>query len=234
MFEILNGREHFFQWDLEQKIIVNDATINEVHFSNKTDECSLVCVVEEYEGKRVANVPNILLQTDWAIHVYAYCANYTKVEEVFKVIPRSKPADYVYTETEVKTWDELEQKIEQALSDARFEEAINKYLKENPIEAGATEEQIAQIEANRKAIEAAATKEYVNNAIAAAQPDLSGYALKTEIPDVSNFITMADVEGKGYTTMATVEAKGYTTSAQVSTLISEALSNIGVAEGGAY
>ena len=34
--------------------------------------------------------------------------------------------------------------------------------------------------------------------------------------------------------MATVEAKGYTTSAQVSTLISEALSNIGVAEGGAY
>ena len=89
MFEILNGREHFFQWDLEQKIIVNDATINEVHFSNKTDESSLVCVVEEYEGKRVANVPNILLQTDWAIHVYAYCTNYTKVEEVFKVIPRS-------------------------------------------------------------------------------------------------------------------------------------------------
>lgn len=215
MFEILNGREHFFQWDLEQKIIVNDATINEVHFSNKTDESSLVCVVEEYEGKRVANVPNILLQTDWAIHVYAYCTNYTKVEEVFKVIPRSKPADYVYTETEVKTWDELEQKIEQSLSDARFEEAINKYLEKNPIEAGATEE-------------------YVNNAIAAAQPDLSGYALKTEIPDVSNFITMADVEGKGYTTMATVEAKGYTTSAQVSTLISEALSNIGVAEGGAY
>lgn len=215
MFEILNGREHFFQWDLEQKIIVNDATINEVHFSNKTDECSLVCVVEEYEGKRVANVPNILLQTDWAIHVYAYCANYTKVEEVFKVIPRSKPADYAYTETEVKTWDKLEQKIEQSLSDARFEEAINKYLEKNPIEAGAT-------------------KEYVNNAIAAAQPDLSGYALKTEIPDVSNFITMADVEGKGYTTMATVEAKGYTTSAQVSTLISEALSNIGVAEGGAY
>ena len=215
MFEILNGREHFFQWDLEQKIIVNDATINEVHFSNKTDESSLVCVVEEYEGKRVANVPNILLQTDWAIHVYAYCTNYTKVEEVFKVIPRSKPADYVYTETEVKTWDELEQKIEQSLSDARFEEAINKYLEKNPIET-------------------AATKEYVNNAIAAAQPDLSGYALKTEIPDVSNFITMTDVEGKGYTTMATVEAKGYTTSAQVSTLISEALSNIGVAEGGAY
>lgn len=215
MFEILNGREHFFQWDLEQKIIVNDATINEVHFSNKTDESSLVCVVEEYEGKRVANVPNILLQTDWAIHVYAYCTNYTKVEEVFKVIPRSKPADYVYTETEVKTWDELNQKIEQSLSDARFEEAINKYLEKNPIEAGATEE-------------------YVNNAIAAAQPDLSGYALKTEIPDVSNFITMADVERKGYTTMATVEAKGYTTSAQVNTLISEALSNIGVAEGGAY
>ena len=34
--------ESILSWDLDQKIIVNDATINEVHFCNKTDENSLV------------------------------------------------------------------------------------------------------------------------------------------------------------------------------------------------
>ena len=36
--------------------------------------------------------------------------------------------------------------------------------------------------------------------------DLSLYALKTDIPDVSNFITMSDVEAKGYQTAAQVQA----------------------------
>lgn len=49
---------------------------------------------------------------------------------------------------------------------------------------------------------------------------LEPYALKTEIPDVSNF-----------TTMAAVEEKGYQTEAQVNTLIDTAL---GVIENGSY
>lgn len=36
--------------------------------------------------------------------------------------------------------------------------------------------------------------------------DLSGYALKTEIPDVSQFITMSAVEAKGYQTETQVQA----------------------------
>lgn len=53
------------------------------------------------------------------------------------------------------------------------------------------------------------TKTEVDNLIPK-EPDLSGYALKTEIPDVSS-----------YTTMAAVEAKGYQTEAQVLDLIEE-------------
>ena len=105
MFQILDGRNEFFQWDLNRQIKVNDKTITQIHFCNKTEENSLVCDVYELEGVRVADVPNILLQQAWPIRVYAYCKDYTKVEKIFKVNARSKPTDYVYTETEVATWN---------------------------------------------------------------------------------------------------------------------------------
>ncbi len=109
MFRILDGREHFYQWDSNCKLIVDDSSINEVHFCNRTEECSLVCEVFEENGVRLVNVPNILLQDNWKIRVYAFYINgeekYTKVEEHFEVLSRTKPADYVYTETEVKDWE---------------------------------------------------------------------------------------------------------------------------------
>lgn len=112
MFRILDGRSCFYQWDLDRKLIVDDETIEQVHFCNRTDDCSLVCEVYNIDGIHLVNVPNILLQTDWNINVYAYDSNYTKHSEVFKVNKRSKPADYVYTETECKRWEDLESRIE--------------------------------------------------------------------------------------------------------------------------
>ena len=114
MFKIYDGRTEFYQWDLDRKIIVADPAINEVHFCNKTDDCSLVVEVYEFEGQRVANVPNVLLQTDWDIRVYGYCGDsYTKQAARFKVKARTKPADYIYTETEVRTLDYLEDKLDE-------------------------------------------------------------------------------------------------------------------------
>ena len=49
MFKILDGREYFYQWDLNQKLIVEDDSINEVHFSNRTDGWSEIDVPDEYE-----------------------------------------------------------------------------------------------------------------------------------------------------------------------------------------
>lgn len=108
MFQLADGRECFYQWDIDRYIIVTDRSISEVHFCNKTDDCSLV--VEVIDG--YAEVPNILLQSDFPIRVYAYCLGYTKVEKTFKVQPRTKPSDYIYTETEVKTYNAMERKIE--------------------------------------------------------------------------------------------------------------------------
>jgi hypothetical protein len=116
LFEILDGRENFYQWDLNRKIKVNDNTVTEVHFCNKTDDCSLVTEVYELDGNRVADVPNILLQTSWNVKVYAYCKDYTKIEKVFKVNARTKPTDYVYTETELYTVSKI---VEVALIEAK-------------------------------------------------------------------------------------------------------------------
>lgn len=124
MFELENGRKHFFQWDTGQRLIINDATVVEAHFCNRTDDCSLTCEVYTDGGKRVVDVPNILLQDNWDIRVYAYCGNYTKVEERYEVVRRSKPADYVYTETETKTYNTLENRIE-VLEKQRIENGVN-------------------------------------------------------------------------------------------------------------
>lgn len=111
MFKIYDGREHFWQWDLNQKLIVEDPTINEVHFSNRADKDSLPVEVYEENGLRLANVPNIFLQEDLKIKAYGYSVDHTKHEAWFYVTTKSKPADYVYTETEVKDYNSLLDKI---------------------------------------------------------------------------------------------------------------------------
>lgn len=115
MFYIEDGREHFYQWDINRRLIIEDSTITEVHFCNKTEDCSLVVEVYEENGKHLANVPNILLQNAWNIRVYAFDAEYTKHCKVFKVTSRSKPADYVYTETELKRYEALNKKIDDVI-----------------------------------------------------------------------------------------------------------------------
>lgn len=186
MFIIYDGREQFYQWDLDRKLIVEDNSINQVHFCNRTDDCSLICEVYDLDGKRVVNVPNILLQENWRINVYAYDTNYTKHCKVFDVIKRSKPADYVYTETEVKNYDDLAERLDQieknGISDEAVESAIEKYLEENDIRVDLT---------------GYATEKYVDNAIAAIpEVDLSDYAKKDEIPSTSGLATETYVDNK--------------------------------------
>lgn len=108
MFSIENGRINFFQWDLNQRLVINSDSITEVHYSNRTSECSLITEVYEENGVKYSNIPNILLQTDCRIHIYAVDADHTVYEKTYKVHSRSKPADYVYTETEIKSWENLE------------------------------------------------------------------------------------------------------------------------------
>ena len=146
MIKIYDGRNEFFQWDLDRKLIVSDQTVTELHFCNKTSDCSLV--VEVKDG--IADVPNILLQTDWTINVYAYCGKcYTKEHVTFKVNKRSKPDDYVYTETEVKRWEDIEKRVNETLDNVANAENVREVAE--TIRANNETERIAAEEARESA-----------------------------------------------------------------------------------
>ena len=112
MLKIEDGRLSFYQWDLNQRLVIDNPSIIEVHYTNALTSPALVCVVYEENGIRYANVPNILLQTDWTIKVYGCCDEYVLEADTFIVNTKEKPADYVYTETEIKTFSDLEKRIE--------------------------------------------------------------------------------------------------------------------------
>ena len=244
MFSILDGREHFYQWDIDRKLIVKDGSIDKVHFCNRTGSCSLVRCVYEVNGTFLVDVPNIILQDNYRLNVYGYDRNYTKHSQSFTIVARTRPEDYVYTEQEQAQWEALEERIDQieknGVSDETVANAVKGYLEENPVDTGATEEQVAQIEANAEAIvnlgnelenyytksetdaliassggtgggstadlsnyytkaetdeklNGYATTTYVAETIGSSLPDLTKYALKADIPDVTAFQTAEQV-----------------------------------------
>ena len=201
MFTLQDGREHLYQWDLDRYIIVNDANICEVHFCNRTSDCSLV--VEVKDG--LAAIPNILLQDARPIRAYAYCDDkYTLTESQFTVKSRTRPSDYVYTETEVKRYDSLEERItyleEHPVSEEVVANSVKQYLEDNPIE----------IDLSGKAdVEHTHT---INEIIDYTEPDLSEYAKKEDIPDVSSFIAEIPAE---YITESELAGKKYATEGYV-------------------
>ena len=182
MFKILDGRTNFYQWDLDRKLIVADNTIKEVHFCNRYGNTSIIRATYQVEGKTIVNVPNVILQESFALHVYAFDVNYTKHEDVIDIVPRTKPENYINSDEEVRLWDELEQKLidlENKVDGEGIRAAVIQYLTDNPPEAGATREEAAQIEQNKTNIE-----------------ELQREVGAIEIPDVSNFATTGYVDEK--------------------------------------
>lgn len=164
MFKILDGRDCFYQWDSNRQIVIENIDCNEVHFSNRTDETALVCTVREENGQMIADVPNILLQEDWDITVYAFDQDYTEYSQIIKVIPRTKPDDYVYTETEVLNYNTLSERINEV--EANIGQEVQDYLEENPVQAP-----VQSVNGKTGAVVltaadvGAATEDYVDNAV---------------------------------------------------------------------
>ena len=229
MFRIADGRDSFYQWDSNRQIIVTDPTISEVHFCNKTDDCSLVVEVyaDPLDSEIKADVPNILLQNDFPIRVYAYCGDgYTKIERVFKVITRSKPSDYVYVETNMK-------KVLVFSDDGKGNvtlEAKGGVVNENGGTGGDID----------------LSDYYTKDEVDALIPDVSNFI--SEIP--SEYITETELEQKGYITehqsLAGYATEQYVTNSvnlaydglvnimYTKTQIDNMFSNIAIAEEGSY
>lgn len=143
LFKISDGRSAFHQWDTGRQLVVADQVCGEVHFCNGTSDCSLKCEIIEQDGRRIVDVPDLLLQTARRISVFAYVKDsrggYTRRAVSFEVLPRTKPDDYIYTEPEKQTWERLEKRIEDlekggagAVDPEDIQQAVEDYLTEHP------------------------------------------------------------------------------------------------------
>lgn len=241
MFKIYDGREHFYQWDSDCKLIIDDGRISAVHFCNRTIDYAIVCNVYKENEQYLVNVPNIFFQSDRDLHVYAYDDNHTLYEETYKVYARSKPADYVYKDDEVLTWAKIEQRVtdlENTVSTEGIAQAVEDYMAANPIEIPA--EYVTETELEAKGYITTIPDEYVT------EEELSskGYLTQNDVPTkVSQFENDAGYQTEEQvvqqivyaldtvlpnfgddvvtTTLEQVDARGYATTSDVATAVSD-------------
>lgn len=103
--ELSNGQLKFWQWDTGQKIRVPENAPS-VHFKFGKS------AVELPVSDRWVDVPDEFLQTGKDILIWTYKEDHTLDAARIPVEKRQKPADYVYTPTEIKTWESLDARIE--------------------------------------------------------------------------------------------------------------------------
>ena len=108
MIKLADGRGLLYQWDTGRQVECN---AEQVHFSNHHYGTSID--VDVQNGK--AMIPNQLLTSATPLKAWAWVTDsngeYTKEEQIFIVAKRNKPSDYVYTPTEIKTWQDLQNQI---------------------------------------------------------------------------------------------------------------------------
>lgn len=119
--------------------------------------------------------------------------------------------------TNYYTKDETNSAIDSAIQSIDFAPYATKTELEQYDTSNEVDAKIAAIEIPETDLTGYAKESWVTEQI-------DPYALKTEIPDVSGFATKSEIP----------DVSAYQTETQVNTLISNALANIGVAEGGAY
>ena len=137
MLTLNDGRSELWQWDTGRTLAV-DADCSQVHFSNKVFGRSID--VDVADG--VAIVPDVLLQTDKDLNVWAFVGTaengYTKISKTFKVNRRNKPADYVFTPPDQTTLAELSgrlDRIEESQDPDAIKNAVEDYLEQNPVKS---------------------------------------------------------------------------------------------------
>ena len=137
MLTLNDGRSELWQWDTGRTLTV-DNDCSQVHFSNKVFGRSID--VDVVDG--VAIIPDILLQTDKELNVWAFVGTaengYTKISKTFKVNRRNKPDDYVFTPPDQTSLEEIKERVsylESMQDPGAIKNAVDDYLERNPVEA---------------------------------------------------------------------------------------------------
>lgn len=200
--ELSNGQLKFWQWDTKQKVKVPEG-VPSVHFKFGNS------AVELPVTDRWVKVPDELLQTGKDILLWTYKEDHTLDAARIPVERRPKPADYIYTPTEIKTWESLDKRIK-ALEDGGGIAGVSSVNGETghvTITAeglGALTEDDLQSATNAALAQAKASGEFDGAPGAPGAPGNDGYSptVKIEQTDTGATITATDKTG---TTTATVK-----------------------------
>ena len=137
MLTLNDGRAELWQWDTGRTLAV-DSDCSQVHFSNKVFGRSID--VDVADG--VAIIPDILLQTDKDLNVWAFVGTaengYTKISKTFNVNRRNKPADYVFTPPDQTSLEEIKERVSylESMQDPEaIKNAVEDYLERHPVES---------------------------------------------------------------------------------------------------
>lgn len=141
------------QWDRGKKLEITGLEVTEnvqVHFSLTDSVGTAKCYdATVYEGKICVDIPQFILEKEGTrgYSYYAYAWIYISTEElgetikeiVFCIDCRAKPEDYISEPDDIKTWEELKNRIkeleENGVKDEQIAQAVEDYLKENNISA---------------------------------------------------------------------------------------------------
>ena len=105
------------QWDTGQRLVLRGVPGGaKVDFYHEGEE-PLGRETYEEDGTVYADIPDVLLQAESKLYACIRLQDETVRETVNKwfaiVHPRPKPSDYIYTEEEKKTWEELQAQIDE-------------------------------------------------------------------------------------------------------------------------
>ena len=141
---------NFFQWDVDQKIVVklegcDKDYLNiapEVHYCNiKSKEAYVVRSVVSNRDTITADVPNILLQQPYPLLVYIYLTDHADVSSQKTILrsevpvrKRHKPSDYMFVENiERITAEKIKQEIEADIANLKSETISDINNKKNAV-----------------------------------------------------------------------------------------------------
>lgn len=110
-YSLSNGKDHVYQWDKDIIITIQEPeNVPEMHFKWGGKGVPLPVTNQQVE------IPVELFQLPKDIVIWAYTPDHTMDMAKIPLKQRPKPADYIYTPTEIKTWEELDERIK-ALED---------------------------------------------------------------------------------------------------------------------
>lgn len=116
MISLVDG--DLYQWDTGRVVVVepeNGYVVHEVHFTTKKMDFAYVVKTYVKDEAVCCAIPNIILQQRYDIICYEVRENDDGEESVssttFDVIKRNRPEDYIYTESEIYTYKNIENRL---------------------------------------------------------------------------------------------------------------------------